>query len=30
MKNQMNIFDIIDKQPEQMDIFDIIDKQLDM
>jgi hypothetical protein len=30
MKNQMNIFDIIDKQPEQMDIFDIIDKQPDM
>lgn len=30
MKNQMNIFDIIDKQPEQMDIFDIIGKQPDM
>lgn len=25
IKNQMNIFDIIDKLPEQMNIFDIID-----
>ena len=30
MKNQMNIFDIIDRQPEQMNIFDIINAKPDM
>jgi hypothetical protein len=29
-KNQMNIFDIIDKLPEQMNIFDVINLQPDM